>query len=200
MLPEALDFDFEPRLIIPGIDDDGIATLHNVKDLAQYTKTVDNLLKGECPFCVIDTDLNPILHETDRWRVFHSAFPQKSQTLHLVIPHHDHRRNLADLTVFDYTDFGLMMEWIHENFPEIKGGGLTLRHGDSWLHSGSVPGHLHFNLQEPNGTGRVQVTLCKTPEEIKDKTKILLVFEKIRLGTPVEELSEAERKLVEGRL
>lgn len=74
-----------------------------------------------------------------------------------------------------------------------------MRFGDPRLNAGSVR-HLHVNIQVPDGTGRVQVTLAKEPEEIEEKREILSIFEKMRQGATLQELGHEERALVIGRL
>lgn len=197
----------KPQLIIPNIDADGIATLHNTKDFAQYCKKVETLLAKKCEFCQLDTELNKILYGdgvdgreyNESWVLWKSAFPQSNQDLHLVIALRRHLKDLKDLTKKEQDDSWLAIQWAMENFP-FPGGALSMRSGDSDRHAGSVPGHLHWNIQVPNKTGRVQVTLCKDPKEIQEKTKMLLVFEKLRLGASVEALFPEELELVKGRI
>jgi len=187
------------RLVIPGISEEDTAVLFNVKDLKQYTLTVENLLQGRCPFCQIDPSLNKILFQNDSWFLWESAFPQSNQSCHLVIPHRNHIGHIRDLVLKDFLDFSDVLDWVDKNF-DIPGGGMTLRFGDARLHAGSVPNHLHWNIQVPNGNGRVQVTLCKDQDDHERKLKVLLVFEKLRTGTAFDSLSDEEQKIVAGRI
>ena len=82
----------------------------------------------------------------------------------------------------------------------MPGGGIAMRFGELMRCSASVPGHIHGNVQIPNGNGAVRITLAKDPEDIALADQRLMVFEKLRLGkATVAELEEAERNLIKGR-
>ena len=59
-------------------------------------------------------------------------------------------------------------------FFKIPGGGFVCRFGDRKFNAGTV-GHQHFQIQVPDGTGPVKVTLFKsdTPEDRARRAKRL---------------------------
>ncbi len=191
------------RIAIEGIDEFGINTLYNTKDYAQYVRCVENLLKGFCPFCPpIDKNLNKVLYENKRWFILESAFPQSHQTVHLLIVHRNHIGHVRDLKKKDWRDLGRINNWMNQHYDrkdELLGGGFALRFGDPKLNASSVPNHLHWNVQVPNGTDHVSVILCKSKEEIVLQEQRALVYEKIRLGTQYEDLSDKDKEIIKGR-
>lgn len=191
------------RIVIPGINDVGIRMLHNVKDYTQYTTAVQNLLRHKCPFCPpIDPDLNEVEFRNDRWIIWKSAFPQQHQSLHLLIVHVSHIGHISELDQDDWSELGHANRWLNDMYKgKLTGGGLALRFGDPGLNASSVPGHLHFNIQIPNGEGHVSVLLHKSKEEMELQRQRLFVYEKLRSGTTrfYDDLSDEDKKTIEGR-
>jgi len=63
----------------------------------------------------------------------------------------------------------------------ITGGALLIRSGDPIRHSGSVP-HLHANYHVPSGLDKVEITLAKAPEKLRQKLAILKIWERMRVA------------------
>lgn len=187
------------KLIIPGISEENMHILrYNTKDYAQYVLMVKNFLSGYCPFCTIDTTINKVLYQNASWKIWESAFPQRHHALQLIILHNQHINHTKQMTPEDWVNLGEMDRWANAHF-DIPGGGFAARIGTPELNACSVPGHLHWNIQVPDGTGRVSVVLHKTEEEMEEQLKRALVYEKIRLGTTYEDLNFEEIKLIKGR-
>lgn len=186
------------ELVIPGMGKEDIGTLINTRTYPQYCEMVRRILAVECPFCELDLELNKIILENDHWRAWENPFPQKYTAHHLIIAHQVHLTHLSDVTSADGRDLFDILSRLAEP-ADIRGGGVLIRFGDPLLNAGSIR-HLHANLFVPDGTGELRLPLCKTPEEIAEKMKVIRVFEKMRTGTPFEKLEPAEQDLVRDRL
>jgi len=127
-----------------------------------------------------------------------NPFPQKHHAFHIVAAYRLHTNDLAALNDDDWRRLGKAFSWVQEKY-KFPGGALAIRFGNPRFNAGSIR-HLHFNIQVPDGSGRVQITLAKEPEEILAKNQILRVFEKMRQGTSFENLSLAEQSLVRDRM
>jgi len=186
------------ELIIPGLDQEDIGSLQNTRTFPQYCEMVRKILAGECMFCELDQKLNKVVFENDRWRAWRNPYPQEFTAHHWIIAHREHLTHLRDVTSADGRDLFEILSRLAEP-KEIYGGGVLMRFGNPLLNAGSVR-HLHVNLMVPDGAGEVRVPLCKTPEEIAAKMNVIRVFEKMRQGTPFEELNLVEQVLVRDRL
>ncbi|MEN9647835.1 MAG: hypothetical protein RLY57_639 [Candidatus Parcubacteria bacterium] len=186
---------------IPGIKPADIGVLRNMSTFKQYCATVKTLLANECPFCLINPEINVPLYENDSWMVWHSAFPQRHQSLHLVIPNKRHICQLHELTLADMAHLHDMFQWIHGKFGEqLPGGGLGARFGDVNYNIASVPGHFHWNIQVPNGEGTVALWLAKSPEEIAHADHRATIFEHLRLnGGNLDQLRPNDRDFIVSR-
>jgi diadenosine tetraphosphate (Ap4A) HIT family hydrolase len=189
------------RLVIPGIDNIDIGSLLFVTTYKYYCLMVKQLQEGTCPFCQIDPAVNIVLYENDSWRAWiNPVAGKKHQKLHLVIPNKRHITHINEMTLRDGARLMEVFSWATAYFDLWdKGGGVVMRFGDPRFNAGTIR-HLHANIQIPDGTGKLDVTFAKDPEKIEWHYQLVAVFEKLRLGTAVENLTSAERKLVEGRL
>ena len=54
------------KLVVPGITDPSkLAILARARTFAQYVGAVSSVIKGTCPFCLIDTTFNKVLNSGD---------------------------------------------------------------------------------------------------------------------------------------
>ena len=185
-------------LVIPGLSDEDIGTLLNVRSYDYYVSMRESIQNNTCQFCKIDHVINKVLYENASWMIFHSAFPQKHQDLHLVIPHKKHLLHIKQLDAQDWIDFDEICVWANNHF-DLPGGAIVMRFGDPRRNASSLR-HLHGNIQIPNGRGRVQAVFAKSPEDIAKKHLVLQVFEKMFLGTPFNKLSAEDQELVKDKL
>jgi len=186
--------------IIPGLTAGDMETLLTKRNYAYYCDSVKRLQNGECAFCVFDTSLNQVLVENDSWRAWSVPlkFRKKHLKAHFVLATKRHVLHYSELSREEWMDQFDVLQELHKQF-DISGGGLVTRFGDPALNACSVQ-HLHTNIVIPDCTGEVAETLAKTPEKIAQAWQIMAVYEKLRQGTPVENLTDEEKKLVEGRL
>ncbi len=185
-------------LTIPGVEDESLSTLLNVRDFPQYCDAVRDLLVGKCTFCGVLDPKNVVIFENKTWRAWANPFPHPNHDFHFVAAPKEHRTHVKDLTKEEYEDMTEVMNFLVVNY-QIDGGAFVMRFGNPKRNAGSIR-HLHFNLQVPDGTARYSVTLAKDPEEIVEKMKILQVFEEMRLGTAFADLSPEKQALVKDRL
>lgn len=188
----------EDTLVIPGLGRNDIGTLINTRTYPQYCEMVWQILWGNCPFCKLDLKLNNVIVENDHWRAWENPFLQKYTAHHFIIAHQVHLTHLSDVTSADGRDLFDILSKLAEP-ADIRGGGVLMRFGDPLLNAGSIR-HLHANLFVPDGTGELRLPLCKTPEEVAAKMKVICVFEKMRLGATFEALDPKEQDLVRDRL
>jgi diadenosine tetraphosphate (Ap4A) HIT family hydrolase len=186
----------ENYLVVPGLDQEDIGTLLNVRSLAQYTEMVGRILSGHCPFCELDEKINRVIVEIGGWRIWENPFPLKHTSDHFVLAPRRHVTHIADLGNDDWRSIQAIVSGTTQR---LSGGALVFRFGDPRKNAGSVR-HLHANVIVPDGTGRVQATLAKEPGEISEKRAILVVFEKLRTGTELSQLSKEELALVRDRI
>lgn len=184
---------------IPGIDRTDIGSILFVTTYKYYLLMVENLQKGTCPFCQINPEVNKVLYNNDSWRIWQNPVPgKKHQALHLVVAHTYHLTGLDEFKGQDGVDLIDAIKWANDNF-NIPGGGIMMRFGDPLLNAGTIR-HLHFNIQVPDGTGKLEITLAKDQEKMAWHRSVITVFEKMRTGTPFEKLDLKEQELVRDRL
>lgn len=127
----------------------------------EYRETLEKIIETEkCPFCRDNFKYHkkPILKEHMGWILTENSWPYKDTQKHLVFISIEHKEELADLTIDDFTAVKYLAEWATEEF-NIKGGGLTMRFGDQ-SYTGATVKHLHFHLIYPEldeDTGKAKV-------------------------------------------
>src|SRR3989344_7433249 len=138
--------------------------LRGCRQLEQYCKTRSSAEAGEfyCPFC--HPDRSKIAKEGRHSRLMWCNPPHDHTRHHLLIVPFNHVITPDDFTDEQWLEFLHFFRWALAEY-DIKGGGLGLRWGNPAFNAGSME-HFHWNLQEPDGTGRVQITLAKEPEEV----------------------------------
>ncbi len=190
--------------VIPGLSAEDVATLLNVKTLAQYKQYVADMLAHKCPFCEpLDTNLNRVISEHGGWRMWHNPFPAPNSRVHLVIAPVRHITHPHDLATDDWHHMTRLIsravsqeDWLD---LELPGGGVLMRWGNPRWNAGSIR-HIHTNIIVPNGEGEVRLPLAKNPKDVEKKSKTLHVFEKMRRGATVDDLAYAEYQLVKDLL
>lgn len=188
------------ELVIPGLDWEEVGTLMYARGFKQYCEMIKRIQAGECFFCQLDTELNIVIFENERWWGWYNPVKIERANLayHAVIAHRQHLTQLSDLTPEDgYHLFDIVQKFAQKD--NLPGGGMLMRFGDPRLNAGTIR-HLHLNIMVPNGKGEVRPPLRKTMEEVEEDMKKSVAFEKMRLGTPFEALEPAEQDLVRDRL
>lgn len=185
-----------PRL--ESFDSHDIGSLLFCRTYPQFLKMADIILSKKCPFCHLDPEVNKVLSETKLWRVWDNPYPHTHQLHHIMVVPKPHLTHLHHLTPHILENLGEALEWICLKY-DLTGGGISMRFGNPEYNAGTVR-HLHLNIQVPDLTGGVKITLSKTPEKMDENRQRMWVFEELRQGGRLEELSEKERGLVEGRL
>ncbi|MBI5401551.1 HIT domain-containing protein [Candidatus Wolfebacteria bacterium] len=116
----------------------------------EYKNVIQTIIKeGKCPFCPENFKYhkNPVLKNTKSWFITKSSWPYKNTKEHLIIIGKKHKENFRDIKLNDFKEIILLTNWAIKKF-KIKGGGLTLRFGDT-NHTGSSVAHIHFHLIAP---------------------------------------------------
>ncbi|MSR76183.1 MAG: HIT domain-containing protein [Candidatus Ryanbacteria bacterium] len=123
-----------------------------------YARTLAEIqAAGLCPFCPENFRWHPhsiIFHE-DGWRLTPNAHPYENAEYHLLIIPDRHYTGVWNISSQDWKTIRDLVLKAGSRF-KFKGGGLTLRYGDTKL-SGATVAHLHFHLIVPKidaSTGR----------------------------------------------
>ncbi|EKE18735.1 MAG: hypothetical protein ACD_9C00254G0018 [uncultured bacterium] len=127
--------------------------------------------KETCIFCQINFEKNKPLNkkgefdpEGKGWPllwVWENPFPQEHQFHHIVIIPRRHIRNEEFFLLTEEEWIQILDAWKWAcQFYNILGGGFLVRFGERKYNAGTV-GHLHFQIQAPDGTGNVKATLFK---------------------------------------
>jgi diadenosine tetraphosphate (Ap4A) HIT family hydrolase len=173
-------------------------TLANCRTLVQYTAMISDYHQGRCPFCLPLGEQNVVLMENERWRLWANPFPHLNTARHWILAHVRHITNCRDITPEDFAAAGEIYCRVLSS-TAIEGGGFVMRFGSPEFSAASVL-HLHANIIEPHGNGPVQATLAKDRRKTEEGIMRVRIFEKLRLGTTVEQLDEHEQELIAGRV
>jgi ATP adenylyltransferase len=198
------------RLIIPGITDPSTLTcIARARKYSQYLGMVKNALTGVCPFCTPDPVKNPRIELSagkEHWYITHCNPPEDFTRVHLLyIPIKKivvdgakrHVKDTRELSKEAWADLQDVHAEATDRF-RIPYRGWQCRDGDARESVGTIE-HLHIHVMAPDGTGRVESPLSKTPEE-EESLQRTLVFEKMRQGASVNDLEPHEANLVQGRI
>ena len=115
-----------------------------------YRKVLDKIERqGKCPFCPENFKYHrkPILRQYKGWFITENSWPYKNTKKHLLIISRIHKELLPEISLGDLSTVKTLAVWAIKKFS-IKGGGLTLRFGDT-NHTGATVCHLHFHLISP---------------------------------------------------
>ncbi len=192
-----------PEVVIPGLSEEDVVSVANgARTYSQFLDMVDKAQKGVCPFCPAHFDpvKNKVLKRAGGWRMWHNPYPAKHTKVHYVIAPDKHVLHPQHLTAEDWDDQSVLIDFVTngELGLGVLGGCIATRFGDPRLNAGSIR-HLHTNIIVPDGTGDVQVTLCKSPEKQQQVRIRLIAFEVLRLaGISGHEASREAPKLLSG--
>ena len=138
--------------------------LQGCRQFRQYVVTRVAAEKGEagCVFC--NPDPSKVIKEGEFCRLLWCNPPHNHTKHHLLIVSIRHLVEPGDISEEEWTAVLGWWIWAIQEF-KIPGGGLGIRFGHPRFNAGSIE-HLHWNIWDPDGTGRVQMTLAKEPEEV----------------------------------
>lgn len=116
---------------------------------AGYKEEIEEAIAEKaCPLCPpMKWHPNPILHRHEGWFITANSHPYEDTTHHLLMISERHIELLEDLSSQDLEAVLHLAKWATREF-DIKGGGLTMRFGDT-LYTGSTIKHLHAHLIVP---------------------------------------------------
>ena len=183
-------------LKIPGISGESLTRLLYATMYGQYCEKVAQLQSGQCPFCNLNREINPVVCENSLWIAWRNPWPAWYQEPHLVIAYRRHLKHASELNDEDWVMLGRIVKQLTAVSYVIEGGLFAMRFGDPAF-SAASEGHLHANIRVPDGSGPAAVTLAWNEEQARMKVRIVCIFEQLRRGASLEELPCEERKLVE---
>ncbi|MEK7109184.1 MAG: HIT domain-containing protein [Patescibacteria group bacterium] len=107
---------------------------------------------GHCPFCPENFKYHkkPALKKMGGWFITESRWPYKNSQKHFLIISTKHHETLGELKAADMRTILSLATWAVKRY-KIKGGGLTMRFGDSDF-TGATVSHLHAHLIYPQET------------------------------------------------
>ena len=91
-----------------------------------------------------------MLHNKLGWFITESTWPYKNSQKHFLIIPLRHKENLREITNKDMQAILYLANWAIKKY-RIKGGGLTMRFGNSDF-TGATVSHLHAHLIYPKET------------------------------------------------
>ncbi len=191
-----------PILVIPGISDPAtLACIARSRRYGQYVKAVENALAGVCPFCTVDRTYNQVIAENEHWYAWPCRPAENHTFFHILFVPKRHVKDSEELS-----DEETMALWGHGGIRRevrqmhgYKSRGTLMRDGDATLSAGTIQ-HLHIHDMVLAGTGRVESPFYKGLESEHEGIRRAQVFEKLRTGTLVHELTPEEHDLVTGRV
>lgn len=116
----------------------------------EYKRVMSEIVaKGVCPFCpkTFKWHTKPILKRDRQWFITENFTPYPNAQYHFIVISKQHKENLSELSVEDLCSILNLMNWTTKKF-KIKGGGITMRFGDT-LYTGATVKHLHAHLIVP---------------------------------------------------
>jgi len=102
-----------------------------------------------CPFCPehFKWHTKPILLRKNGWLITENFNPYKNASHHFLIVGEKHREQFNDIKPKDWAAISYLANWVIKKFS-LRGGGLTMRFGDS-TYTGATVSHLHLHLLVP---------------------------------------------------
>ena len=123
----------------------------------------ENIIKqiattGKCPFCKENFKYHkkPIYKKIGKWFLTNNSWPYKNAKHHLLILGYDHKENFSQLTNKDLESVAYLTRWAIKKW-KIKGGGLTMRFGDT-DYTGASVSHIHFHIISPEIDKKTKVS------------------------------------------
>lgn len=120
----------------------------NARD-SSYKKEMEEIVaENVCPLCPpMKWHPNPILQDDGRWLITKISHPYPNTKFHFLLISKKHLEELSKLSSKDLSSILKLLNWATKEFG-IKGGGLTMRFGDT-LYTGATIKHLHAHLIVP---------------------------------------------------
>lgn len=115
-----------------------------------YGKVINEIKQvGVCPFCpkTFKWHTKPILRRTKDWLITENFSPYKNARYHFLVISKSHKEGFHNITRKDWLEISKLVCWAIRKY-EIKGGGLTMRFGES-DYTGATVTHLHLHLIVP---------------------------------------------------
>lgn len=143
----------------------------NARSAGQAQVMKDAAKVKKCIFCDIDFSINKPLNkkgefdpEGKDWPllwVWENPFPQEYHKHHLMIIPRRHINNEEWYLITNEEWLQILDAWKWaQTFYNLPGGGFVGRFGERSRNAGTI-GHLHFQLQIPDGTGNAKATFFK---------------------------------------
>jgi diadenosine tetraphosphate (Ap4A) HIT family hydrolase len=125
--------------------------LNNAR-LEEQTKVMEDIAKAEhCPFCIENLKKyhkKPILKEGKYWLLTENQWPYENTKKHFLIIYKEHANKLSEIENEAFAELIEIAKEVEEK-EQIKGGGLSMRFGDTDYSAGTVD-HIHVQLIEPD--------------------------------------------------
>jgi hypothetical protein len=119
---------------------------------AEQRKVMEESEKsGECPFCwnyLERYHLEPILKKGQFWLVTANHWPYEFTRHQFLLIYRDHAENIIEIDAAAGAELLELTTWLIKEY-NIKGGGLSMRFGETQFSAASVK-HLHAQLIEPD--------------------------------------------------
>ncbi len=187
------------KLVVLGITNPStLACLARSRTYEQYCHMVEIALQGKCPFCDIDPEVNKVIADNEYWRAWQSPYPEKNTKHHFIIVPKRHMIDTGELQPAEQMSLFRIMKFLREIYG-YESCGVLIRDGDARLSAGTIE-HLHIHVMVPNGTGRVESPFYKGLDEERWGVTRAIIYEKLRRGLPVDELTQEEVRQVRGRI
>ena len=116
----------------------------------KYQKVLKEIItEGVCPFCpeTFKWHTKPILKRLNGWLITENFSPYENAKFHFILVGKKHKEKISELTLTDWRTITSLISWAVKKY-DIKGGGITMRFGDS-LYTGATVKHLHLHLISP---------------------------------------------------
>ncbi len=182
---------------IEGLNAHQVLTLTRARKYKQYLAMIEAYKKGDCVFCDPLGEKNVVLHAADGWRIWENPYPEPNTSLHLVLAPARHIDTDRLPGVEEFIAVGKLFAWAVERYSNrLIGGGVLMRFGSPEFNAGTIS-HLHAHIMVPDLNGEVRLPLAKAPDRVALGYMRLRAFEKIRTGTPMTDLTDEERELVD---
>ncbi|KKW09719.1 MAG: hypothetical protein UY47_C0006G0010 [Parcubacteria group bacterium GW2011_GWB1_49_7] len=189
----------EATLVIDGITDSGtLACIARARTYKQYCQMVRDALAGRCPFCEPDPEVNKVVAQNTLWRAWQSPFPEKNTLYHFIVVPKQHHVDTQQLNAGEKLGLFDILKGLRDAYC-YQSRGILIRDGDATLSAGTIQ-HLHVHVMVPDGKGRVESPFYKGADEEEAGIRRAVIYEKLRQGTLVDDLSPDEKELVKGRI
>jgi len=185
-------------LKIDGLTPHQVLALSRVRGFKQYLNMLERYQSGICVFCDPLGPKNRVIREIAGWRMWENPFPSPGSAIHLVLASVRHISTETLPSAKDFVAIGELFEWTKLQYgkEQLIGGGVLMRFGSPEYNAGTVL-HLHANIIIPNLESELRLPLVKDLESTSRGYKRLAVFEKLRMGVHLDNLSSEELLFLE---